>query len=429
MRILQIVPGTGSFYCQNCIRDQLLARKLRALGHDIVLMPMYLPFPDEQGQSCENSPIFYDAINLYLGDHFRWYRKIPAWARKLLNSPVLLKLIVKNPGIMRASGLEDMTISMLQGEHGRQAEELERMIDWMKKEHKPDIIHLSNALLIGLAKRIRQEIKCPVICSLQDEDQWVDAMHEGSRKRIWEIISGKVPDVDAFISVSEFYGAKMKERLKIPDAKLHVCHIGIDTDEYFPASQDNGHPTIGYLSRLSESCGLGVLVKAFIILKKKSKFKDLKLKAAGGITGDDLKFIKGIKELLAQNNVLDDCEIITGYDEKCRLEFFKELTLLSVPSIQPEAFGLFQIEAMASHVPVVQPDAWGFHEIVNLAQGGVLYSPNTPEALAVALEGLLDNPAKLHALAENGRKGTEKHFSSGRMAERTLEIYSKVSWK
>ncbi|HBC86028.1 MAG TPA: hypothetical protein DCZ94_03650 [Lentisphaeria bacterium] len=426
MRILHIVAGSGGFYCENCIRDQVLARKLKELGHDIVLMPLYLPFPEEKNLNVESTPVFYGAINLYLRENYPWYRKMPDWIQKLMNSPVLLKLVARNAGIMRATGLEEMTISMLQGENGGQAQSLERMIEWLKNEHKPEVIHLSNALLIGIAKRLREQFDCPIVCSLQDEDQWVDAMHEAGRKKIWEIISDMAKNVDAFISVSDFYGMKMKERLKLPDAKLHTCHIGIDTGRYKPASPEPGQPTIGYLSRLSESCGVGILINAFIILRQKDKFKNLRLKLAGGFTGDDAKFLEGLKLQLAQKGLSDHCDFVTGYDEESRLAFLRKLTLLSVPSVQPEAFGLFQIEAMASRVPVVQPDTGGFREVVNLSQGGVLYSPNTPEALATAIENLLDNPARLQKLGENGRKGTEKYFSAEKMAERILEIYRKL---
>jgi glycosyltransferase involved in cell wall biosynthesis len=426
MRILHIVPGTGNFYCQNCIRDQLLSRKLKELGHDIVLMPMYLPFPMEQFPAQANTPVFYDAINLYLSEYFPWYRKAPVWIRTLMNSPAFLKLLAKNPGIMRARGLEGLTISMLQGELGRQAQALERMIAWLRNEGKPDIIHLSNVLLIGLAKRIKEEIKSPIVCSLQDEDQWVDAMPPDCRNKIWEIISGKIQQLDAFISVSDCYSEKMKGRLQIPDSKVYTCYPGIDTEKYKPALPDCSQPAIGFLSRLSESCGLGIFVAAFIILKQKVKFKNLRLKAAGGFTGDDVKFIKGLKKQLAQNNVLGDCEFFTEYDEPARLEFIRGLTLLSVPSKQPEAFGLFQIEAMASRVPVVQPDVLGFSEIINLSEGGVLYSPNTPETLAAAIERLLDNPSKRNELGEKGGLAALKYFSADRMAERTLEIYRKL---
>jgi hypothetical protein len=77
-----------------------------------------------------------------------------------------------------------MTVSMLMGEHGQQKEELEKMIDWIVENCDPDVIHLSNALLLGLAGRLSERMKIPVVCSLQDEDVWVDAMKPEARQHI-----------------------------------------------------------------------------------------------------------------------------------------------------------------------------------------------------------------------------------------------------
>ncbi len=426
MRILHIVAASSGFYCENCLRDQFLARKLGELGHDIVLMPLYLPLPSGEDIQVEKTPVFFDAINLYLKEKFGWYRRLPSWMQKPLSSPLLLNIISGNPRLMRASGLEDMTISVLQGEDGRQAQELERMIEWLATQKRPEIIHISNALLIGVVNRLKEEFKCPVVCSLQDEDQWVDSMDESGRRRIWEIISGKARGVDAFVSVSDYYAGIMKERLKIPDARMLTCHVGIDAGRYKAAKPDPERPLIGYLSRLSEPCGAGVLINAFIELKRKDKFKNLRLSLAGGFTGDDLKFIGGLKSLLSQNGLSDDCEFVQGLDESSRLAFLQKLTLLCVPSLKPEAFGLFQLEAMASAVPVVEPDMGGYREVVGLTRAGILYSPNTPQNLASKIESLLGNPAMLKEFGENGRKETEGRFSVARMAERTLEIYQKI---
>lgn len=44
MKILFIVPGSGdSFYCGNCFRDNLQASALRKAGHEVIVMPLYLP--------------------------------------------------------------------------------------------------------------------------------------------------------------------------------------------------------------------------------------------------------------------------------------------------------------------------------------------------------------------------------------------------
>ena len=52
-----------------------------------------------------------------------------------------------------------MTMSLLMGEHGAQAEELDKMVSWIKDHYQPDIIHLSNALLLGLAKQLKEKLR------------------------------------------------------------------------------------------------------------------------------------------------------------------------------------------------------------------------------------------------------------------------------
>ena len=43
MKILQITAGTGSFYCGTCIRDNAAVAALKKLGHDVLMLPLYLP--------------------------------------------------------------------------------------------------------------------------------------------------------------------------------------------------------------------------------------------------------------------------------------------------------------------------------------------------------------------------------------------------
>ena len=44
MKIVQVVPGSGgTFYCPSCVRDGNMVRGLRALGHDVTVVPLYLP--------------------------------------------------------------------------------------------------------------------------------------------------------------------------------------------------------------------------------------------------------------------------------------------------------------------------------------------------------------------------------------------------
>ena len=215
MNIIQIIPGSGgSFYCGNCLRDSKFYEALRKQGHDVIKIPMYLPlFSDEHDIS--DVPVFYGAISIYLKQLYPIFRKAPRWIDNLLNSKPFLKLAASMAGSTNAKGLEEMTISMLLGEEGKQKEELDEMIGWIEQNYKPDIVHISNALLLGLARQIKTKLKVPVVCSLQDEDVWVDVMPPHYRDKVWQLMNERSVDVDAFIAVSDYFAKKMLDQMKL----------------------------------------------------------------------------------------------------------------------------------------------------------------------------------------------------------------------
>ncbi len=178
---------------------------------------------------------------------------------------------------------------------------------------------------------------------------------------------------------------------------------------------------------MCESNGLGVLVDAFILLKKDDRWKDVKLILTGGSTGDDDQFNKNIRKKISEAGIHDDVEFHKDFEEEGRLEFLKEISILSVPVLEGEAFGLYQLEAMASGIPVVQPALGAFPEIVEKSGGGVIYEPNKPEELASALVDLLGNPEKLSALSKAGKDGIIQKFNIHNQALETIELYKKIT--
>jgi len=388
---------------------------------------MYLPlFADEHDLSGE-IPVFYGAISIYLKQQFKIFRKAPDWFDRMLNSKPMLKLASRMAGSTRAKGLEEMTVSMLMGEKGQQKEELDKMIDWISEHCKPDIIHLSNALLLGLAHRLKEKMKVPVICSLQDEDQWVDVMKPSAQKHVWNLMSERGKDVDAFISVSEFYSREMKKIMHIPDEKLEHVHIGVYPENYdFKLPSEKGR-NIGYVSRMCHELGLDILVDAFILLKKQPDMVDVELHITGGSTGDDRNFIRELKKKLHREKLSEAVRFHENFDEEGLKEFLGNVSLLSVPVRKGEAFGIYLLEAMASGVPVVQPALGAFPEIVNLSGGGLTFEPNTPSVLAETLRKLLSDTPNLDAMAHQARKGVEEHFHVSKQVELMSALYRKYS--
>lgn len=426
MNIIQIIPGSGgSFYCGNCLRDSKYVAALRDQGHDVIKIPMYLPiFADEH--DIRDIPVFYGAVSIYLKQLYPVFRKAPQWVDQLLNSKPLLKMAASMAGSTNAKGLEEMTVSMLLGEDGKQQEELERLTDWMAAHCKPDIIHISNALLLGLAHRIKEKLNVPIVCSLQDEDVWVDAMKPVFREQIWKLMSEKAKDVDYFIAVSDYFLKVMQKRMKLPSEKIQNLYLGVDPQDYEFVPTSNKGRNIGYISRMCHENGFDILIDAFILLKKKIIFDDVKLILTGGSTGSDASYIKGIRKKLSREKLDGQFEFIEDFEETGRKVFFNKVSVVTVPVRNGEAFGMYLLESMASGIPVVQPGLGAFPEIVNFAGGGIIYQPNTPEALCQALAGLLSEQDKLDTLSANGRKGVELKFNIHNQAKEMIEVYMNV---
>lgn len=427
MNIMHIIPGSGgSFYCGNCLRDSKYVEALRKSDHKVVKLPMYLPlFADEHDLSRE-IPVFYGAISIYLKQLFPVFRKAPRWVDRALNSKPMLKLASKFAGSTNAKGLEEMTVSMLLGEEGQQKEELQVMVDWIVENCSPDVIHLSNALLLGLAQQLGERLKVPVICSLQDEDVWVDVMKPSAAETVWKLMSNKAAHVTEFISVSDYYAGVMKGKMSLPEAKVSSVHIGVDPADYTFKPVGEKKRTIGYVSRMCHCNGMDILVDAFILLKQKAGFEDVNLLLTGGSTGDDKKFLSDIKSRVREHGLQNEVEIHNDFEEQGLRDYLEKVSVVSVPVRNGEAFGIYLLECMASGIPVVQPMLGAFPEIIELTGGGVLYKENTPEDLAISLEKLLSDPGEMDRLSRNGAAGVEKHFHIDVQAERMIGVYEKV---
>lgn len=426
MRIVHIIPGTADvFYCQNCLRDKELIMELRRLGHDVTLVPMYLPlFSEGEELGSADVPVFYGAVGVYLAQHFPLLNKAPRWLRSLLDSRRLLRWVSKKSGTTRASGLEAMTLSVLRGETGGQKEELDQLLVWLGTHAKPDIVHLSNALLLGLAGRLRRDLNVPIICTLQDEDSWINSMDPAWAASAWEIMAEKAADIAAFIPVSDYYSRLMQKHLAgVPAHRFHKIPIGIAPGQYRPAPSPPPTPVIGYLSKTTESLGLGLLINAFIQLKHTPALASLQLKIMGGETPDDRPFLRQMRKTLAAQGMLEDVEFFEGVTRERRLEFLQSLSLLSVPTSRPEAFGMFILEALACGVPVVQPRLGAFPEIIDATGGGLCYDPGKPDELPNTLEHLLLNPETARAMGRQGCGNIRRVFDVRQTARRVMDVY------
>jgi glycosyltransferase involved in cell wall biosynthesis len=421
MRIAHLTAGTGNFHCGNCHRDNTLVRALRSAGHDAYLVPLYLPLVLDEPAASPQAPLFAGGINMFLQQKAGVFRHTPRWLDGILDSRGLLRLASKFAGMTRAKDLGEMTVGTLDGVASRQRKEWERMIEWLTPL-EPEVVALSNGLLAGLAQGIKERLGCAVICSLQGEDAFLDSLPEPYRGRAWEAMAATAAHVDRFIGVSEYYSTEMARRMNLPPEKVTTVRNGIDLSGLSPARSRPELPTIGFLSRLCHGKGLHLLADAFILLKERANIPGLRLRLGGAMTSVDDSFVAEQMTKLAAAGVAANTEWCPNLDAAAKIEFLQSLSVLSVPAIYGEAFGLFVLEALACAVPVVQPDHAAFPELIRATGGGVLCPPNHAPALAVAIEQLLLTPGLAAELGARGRAAVERQFSAERMARDFAEV-------
>ena len=82
-----------------------------------------------------------------------------------------------------------------------------------------------------------------------------------------------------------------------------------------------------------------------------------------------------------------------------------------MPSTEAESFGLVAVEAMLAKKPVVGSNLGGLSEIVINNETGLLFDPNSKEALLEALFKLIESPSLRSEFGEKGYERAIKEFS------------------
>jgi len=432
MHLVQITPGAGAMYCGNCFRDNALVRELRHLGHEVTMVPLYLPLTLDEADESAATPIFFGGISVYLEQKSALFQRTPRWLRRLLASRKLLAWAGARAAKTKAAEVGDMMLSMLRGEEGRQARELDELIAWLKTQQRPDVICLSNALLVGLARKLKAELDAPVVCTLQGEDAFLDGLPDSHREPAWQLLRERATEVDRFIAPSCYFGELMARRLHLASEKVSVVYNGISLEGYevtSSKSQVQRAPVLGYLARMCKEKGLATLVEAFILLKQRGNVPRLKLQIGGSCGPSDEPFVKSLRKRLAEAGYVGEVAFFPNLSRAEKIDFLQGLTVFSVPALYGEAFGLYLIEALAAGVPVVQPCHAAFPELIAATGGGVLSEPGDAKSLAMKIEELLLNPNQAQALARAGQAAVQERFTTAAMARETLRVFEIVNHK
>jgi phosphatidylinositol alpha-mannosyltransferase len=188
--------------------------------------------------------------------------------------------------------------------------------------------------------------------------------------------------------------------------------------EPLPGWRD-GRPTVLFVGRLEPRKGLVYLVRAFLRLKP--AFPGLRLL----VVGRDDKRQQERAMALVPPRLRPDLAFVGAVPQADLPSYHASADVFCAPSLGGESFGMVLVEAMAAGLPVVCSDIGGYREVVRDGRDGLLVPPRDPEALAVALGGLLDNPVRRAAMGAAAR-ATAGRYAWDVVAGELLEVYAAV---
>ncbi len=426
MRVVYITAGAAGRYCGACFRDNTLASDLISRGLDVELVPLYTPtLTDERNVSLGTT--FFGGVNIYLQQRFSFFRSTPWFLDRILDSSWLLNSAGRWGTRTDPGELGETTVSVLRGESGFQRKELEKLLIWLRSRPRPDLVHLGNSLLSGLAPAVKQALSCSVCCTLQGEDLFLEALKEPYRSEARARIRANAEFIDQFHAVSHFHGQVMRDYLELPRSKVGVIRSGIHVDDFQPRDSALSRPfTVGYLARIAPEKGLHLLCEAYRGVVRELGPGGTRLLVAGDPATDHSGYLRGIRKRMRRWGLEDSFEYRGCLSRAEKIRFLQELDVLSVPACYDEPRGLYALEAQACGVPVVQPRRGVFPEIIAATGGGLLVEPDDAPGLARGILDLHRDPERAVELGRRGRKGVREHYDARKMADATLRSYKRL---
>ncbi|MBV9768163.1 MAG: glycosyltransferase [Bryobacterales bacterium] len=207
--------------------------------------------------------------------------------------------------------------------------------------------------------------------------------------------------------------------------RCHVIPYGIDTSQFEHVQPEAvrqirerfGERLVISVGRLVYYKGFDILIRAMVDVRGKLV-----------IVGDGP--LRAELEGLSHHLGVSDKVIFAGEINNAAMPpYYHAADLFALASVaRSEAFGIVQIEAMASGLPVVNTNLDSGVPFVSLHERtGLTVPPADPQALASAINRLLDDPCLRHSLGQAGLSRAQREFSLDTMLNRTLQLYQRVT--
>ena len=439
-------------YCGSCLSGNTLAGALRRAGDDVTLLPLYTPLKtDEENYSLGHVEL--GGINAFLNE--RWPRlKLPPFVRRWLDRPTLLRWAARFSSATRAEDLGALCVSVLRGEEGRQRAEVEKLVDWVAEHVRPELVHLNNALLVGLARELHRRLGVPVVTSLSGEDVFLERLPEPYRSEAKAVMRQRLGDCAGLAAMNDYYADFFATYVGVARERIAVIPPGLELRDFQPqATAANPPPqplsrarargdtrathptsyilhptslTIGFLARICADKGPHNLIEAAGRLTQEPNLPPWRVVAAGYLDPAERAYLAKCQQRADQLGLGERFQYGGELDRAAKVEFLRGLDVFCLPTDYQESKGLSVYEAWAAGVPAVLPAHGAFCEMVAATGGGLVYPPGNTAALTEQLVMLLQAADRRRELGDRARTAVFANHSAASLAERTRAWYRNV---
>ncbi|MDQ6887991.1 MAG: glycosyltransferase [Gemmatimonadota bacterium] len=200
-------------------------------------------------------------------------------------------------------------------------------------------------------------------------------------------------------------------RALVPDAQPEVAPMAADTALFSPGGRRSADRLL-YVGRLNEQKGITHLISAMPMMAP-----DVSLDVAG-----DGPLRQQLQERADRDGCAGRIRWLGTLAPDRLLELYRQAAAVVMPSLD-EGLGLVAVEAMLCETPVIASRSGGLPDVVRDGITGLLVAPESPAALAAAVERLLALPESGAALGRAGRREALLTFSPPAVARRYADIY------
>jgi glycosyltransferase involved in cell wall biosynthesis len=284
-----------------------------------------------------------------------------------------------------------------------------RALASLLRAERPDVVVCHQAWPLALLGRVAHRKSIPLVLwmHMAASRHWLDWL-------AWRVNPGTV------VCNSRFTAST----LPTSNARVEVVYAPIDAGSARPwhAGAPNGHAVIIQVSRMEPLKGHAVLIDALAQLRDR---KGWTCRLAGGAQrSHEAQYMASLRGQAAALGIADRVEFLGERSDVQRL--LADADIYCQPNIEPDAFGISLVEAMAAGLPVVTSALGGAKEIVD-DTCGVLVEPRNADKLASALSALLDDRGRRERLGANGPSRARALCDPAAQMPRIAEILQRAA--